>query len=102
MSLYGVWRANYRDNDYPVSYFKKDVSPVLALHDEEDAAQKLRFLEETLDSINDAKGRLTTHMCPNADHGWDRRNSKLYEYNEEVDKDSTQRTIDFFKKHLKK
>jgi len=69
MSLYGVWRANYRDNDYPVSYFKKDVSPVLALHGEEDATQKLRFLEEALDSINDAEARLTTHVYPNADHG---------------------------------
>ena len=45
---------------------------------------------------------LTTHLYPNADHGWDRRNSKLYEYNEEVDKDSTQRTLDFFEKYLKK
>ena len=64
--------------------------------------QKLRFLEEALDPINDAEGRLTTHLYPNADHGWDRRNSKIYEYNEEVDKDSTQRTLAFFEKYLKK
>ena len=102
VSLYGVWRANYGDNDYPVAYFKKDMSPVLALHGEEDATQKLRFLEEAQDPINDAEGRLTTHLYPNADHGWDRRNSKLYEYNEEVDKDSTQRTLAFFEKYLKK
>ena len=44
VSLYGVWKANYGDNNYPIAYFKKDMSPVLALHGEEDATQKLRFL----------------------------------------------------------
>ena len=43
VSLYGVWKANYGDNNYPVAYFKKDISPVLALQGEVDATQKLRF-----------------------------------------------------------
>ena len=74
----------------------------MALHGEVNAKQKFRFLEEAQETKDDAEGRLTTNLCPNADHEWDRRNSKLYEYNEEGDKDSTQRTIDFFKKHPKK
>ena len=40
VSLCGIWKANYGDNDYQVAYFKKDMSPVLALHGEEDATQK--------------------------------------------------------------
>lgn len=37
VSLYGLSKATYGDSNYPVAYFKKDMSPVLALHGEEDA-----------------------------------------------------------------
>jgi dienelactone hydrolase len=45
-------------------------------------------------------GRLETHIYAGADHAWDRIDSKKWDYNEEVDKDSHKMTIEFFKKHL--
>ena len=59
------------------------------------------FVEEAWDEVKDRGGRLETHVYSDADHAWDKKNSTRWEYNEEVDKDSHKRTIEFFRKHMK-
>ncbi len=101
---YGVWRANFgRDwtNPYPMRYFSKSSSPILALHGEKDGTQRMKFVEEAWDEVKDRGGRLETHVYSDADHAWDKKNSTRWEYNEEVDKDSHKRTIEYFRKHMK-
>ena len=104
VSHYGVWRANFgRDwtNPYPMKYFSKLSSPILALHGEKDGTQRMRFVEKAWDQVKDRGGRLETHVYSDADHAWDDKSGRKYEYNEEVDKDSHQRTVDYFRKHMK-
>ena len=104
VSHYGVWKANFGreiTNPYPMKYFSSTSSPTLALHGEDDDTQKMKFVEEAWDEIEVLEGKLETHVYPGADHAWDRKNSSRYVYNEEVDKDSHKRTIEFFKKYLK-
>ena len=104
VSHYGVWKANFGreiTNPYPMKYFSESSAPTLALHGEDDDTQKMKFVEEAWDEIEVLGGEITTHVYPGADHAWDRKNSSRYVYNEEVDKDSHKRTIDFFKKFMK-
>ena len=104
VSHYGVWKANkgrYLDNPYPMRYFSKSSSPILALHGEEDGTQRMKWVEEAWDQVKDRGGRLETYVYSDADHAWDRKNSTRWEYNEEVDKDSHKRTIEFFRKNMK-
>ena len=104
VSHYGVWKANFGreiTNPYPMRYFSNSSSPILALHGEEDGTQRMKFVEEAWDEVKDRGGRLETHVYSDADHAWDKKNSTRWEYNEEVDKDSHKRTIDFYRKHMK-
>ena len=101
---YGVWKANMGreiTNPYPMKYFSKTSTPILALHGEKDGTQRIKFVEEAWDEVKDRGARLEVHVYPDADHAWDRKNSTRWEYNEEVDKDSHKRTIEFFRKHMK-
>ena len=84
-----------------MKYFSKSSSPVLALHGEEDGTQRMKFVEEAWDEVKDRGGRLETYVYSAADHAWDRKNSTRWDYNEEVDKDSHKRTIEFFNKYMK-
>ena len=104
VSHYGVWKANMGreiTNFYPMYYFSKFSSPILALHGAHDVTQQIEFVEEAWDWVKDRGGRLETHVYWDADHAWDKKNSTRWEYNEEVDKDSHKRTIEFFRKHMK-
>ena len=104
VSHYGVWKANMGreiTNPYPMKYFSKSSTPILALHGEDDGTQRMKFVEQAWDEVKDRGGRLETHVYSGADHAWDRTDSKKWDYNEDVDKDSHKRTIEFFKKHMK-
>ena len=104
VSHYGVWKANMGreiTNPYPMKYFSKSSSPILALHGEHDWTQRFKFVAEAWDEVKDRGGNLETHVYPDADHAWDKKNSTRWKYNEEVDKDSHKRTIEFFRKHMK-
>jgi len=104
VSHYGVWKANFGrqiTNPYPMKYFSKSSSPILALHGEEDGTQRMEFVEEAWDEVKYLGGRLETYVYPDADHAWDQKYSRKWEYNEEVDKDSHKKTIEFFRKHMK-
>ena len=101
---YGVWKGNKGrkiTNPYPMKYFSKLSTPILALHGEDDGTQRMKFVEQAWDEVKDRGGRLETHVYSGADHAWDRTDSKKWDYNEDVDKDSHKRTIEFFKKHMK-
>ena len=104
VSHYGVWKANMGreiTNPYPMKYFSKSSSPILALHGEEDGTQRMKFVEEAWDEVKDRGGRLETHVYPDSDHAWNMKKNKRWDYNEEVDKDSHKRTIEYFRKHMK-
>ena len=104
VSHYGVWKANMGreiTNPYPMRYFSKSSSPILALHGEEDVTQKIEFVEEAWHEVKRRGARLETHVYSGADHAWDKINSRKWEYNEKVDKDSHKRTIEFFKNNMK-
>ena len=107
VSHYGVWKANYGreiTNPYPMKYFSKSSTPILALHGGGDGVQRIKFAEEAWDELRSRGARLETHVYPDADHAWDRKNYKKHPYDEvaqNADKDSHQRTIKFFKKHIK-
>ena len=104
VSHYGVWKANMGreiTNPYPMKYFSKSSTPILALHGEDDGTQRMKFVEQAWDEVKDRGGRLETHVYSGADHAWDRTDSKKWDYNEKVDKDSHKKTIEFFKKYMK-
>jgi len=104
VSHYGVWKANFGreiTNPYPMKYFSASSSPVLALHGEDDGTQRLDTVEQAWDEVKSQGGTLETHVYAGADHAWDRTDSKKWEYNEDVDKDSHKLTIEFFKRHIK-
>ena len=104
VSHYGVWKANRGrkiTNPYPMKYFSKSSSPILSLHGDDDGTQRMKFVEKAWDEVKDRGGKLETHVYSDADHAWDKKNSTRLEYNEEVDKDSHKRTIEFFKKNMK-
>ena len=75
--------------------------PILALHGAEEGTQKLVRGGKAGDMAKANGAPLEIHVYPDADHAWDRKGSKHWPYNEEVDKDSHKRTIEFFKKHMK-
>ncbi len=103
VSHYSVWKANFGreiTNPYPMKYFSTSSSPILALHGDDDGTQRLEFVEQAWDEVKSQGGALETHIYAGADHAWDRTDSKKWEYNEEVDKDSHRMTIEFFKKYL--
>jgi dienelactone hydrolase len=105
VSHFGVWKANMGrelTNPYPMRYFSKSSSPILALHGEEDGTQRMEFVEESWDEVKDRGGRLETHVYSDTDHAWNnKKRNKGRDYNEEVDKDSHKRTIEFFRKNMK-
>ena len=104
VSHYGVWKANYGreiTNPYPMKYFSKSSTPILALHGGGDGVQRIKFAEEAWDELRSRGARLETHIYSDAGHAWDRKNHRKYVYNESVTKDSHKRTIEFFKKYLK-
>ena len=101
---YGVWKANFGreiTNPYPMNYFSKSSTPILALHGEDDHTQRMKFVEQAWDEAIDNGAKLETHVYSGAGHAWDKKHSERWDYNEEVDKDSHKRTIAFFKKHMK-
>ena len=104
---YGVWKANMgreMTNPYPMKYFSKSSTPILALHGGGDGVQRLEFAEEAWNELRSRGARLETHVYPDADHAWDRKNYKKHPYDEvaqNADKASHKRTIEFFKKYMK-
>ena len=101
---YGVWKANFgreMTNPYPMKYFSKSSTPILALHGGSDGVQRIKFAEEAWDELRSRGARLETHIYSDAGHAWDRKNHSKYVYNESVTKDSHKRTIEFFKKYMK-
>jgi carboxymethylenebutenolidase len=104
VSHYGVWKANFGRkmiNPYPMKYFSKSSTPILALHGGSDGVQRIKFAEEAWDELRSRGARLETHIYSDAGHAWDRKNHRKYVYNESVTKDSHKRTIEFFKKYMK-
>ena len=104
VSHYGVWKANFgreMTNPYPMKYFSKSSTPILALIGDDDQTQRPKFAEEALDEIKSRGATLETHIYSDAGHAWDRKNHRKYVYNESVTKDSHKRTIEFFKKYMK-
>ena len=102
-SHYGVWKANFGreiTNPYPMKYFSDSSSPVLALHGKDDDTQRIEFVEQAWDEVKSQGARLETHVFMGANHAWDRKNSKKWDYDEDVDQDSHKRTIKFFREHL--
>ena len=104
VSHYGVWKANFgreMTNPYPMRYFSKSSTPILALHGDDDETQKPKFAEEAWDEIKRRGATLETHIYSDAGHAWDRKNHRKYVYNEFATKNSHQRTIEFFRKYMK-
>ena len=104
VSHYGVWQANFgreMTNPYPMKYFSKSSTPILALHGYDDTTQKIEFAEEAWGEIRSRGATLEMHIYPGADHAWDRKNHSKYIFNEHVNKDSHKRTIKFFQKYMK-
>ena len=103
VSQYGVWGGprSWNMQGYPAEYLSESSTPILALHGEEDVTQKLHRVEQAWNTAKDNGAPLEIHVYPDADHAWDRKGSTHWPYNEEVDKDSHKRTIEFFKKHMK-
>ena len=103
-SHYGVWKANFgpdMTNEYPMEYFSKNSTPLLALHGDSDSTQKIDFAHDAWSDIKDRGGKLMIHVYENIDHAWDAKRSSKYEYDEKTDKDALKRTIRFFRKHSK-
>jgi dienelactone hydrolase len=104
VSHFGVWKANRgreMTNPYPMKYFSKSSTPILALHGDDDGTQKLKFAEEAWDELKSRGATLETHVYSGVGHAWDVKNHRRYVYNESAAKDSHKRTIEFFKKYLK-
>lgn len=104
VSHYGVWKANFgREmiNPYPMKYFSRSSTPILALHGDDDGIQRMNFAEEAWDQIKRNSGTLEKHVYSGVGHVWDRKHSPKFAYIEKVDKDSHKRTVDFFKKYMK-
>jgi dienelactone hydrolase len=103
-SHYGVWKANFGPdiiNPYPMKYFSKNSSPVIALHGDTDNIQEIEFAEEAWEEIRGRGAMLKDVHYADAGHAWDRKNSRKFDYNEKVDKDSHKKTIEFFLKYMK-
>ena len=104
VSHYGVWKANFgreMTNPFPMKYFSKSSTPILALHGDDDETQKPKFAKEAWDEINRRGATLETHIYSEVGHAWDRKDHRKYVYNEAATKDSYQRTIEFFRKYMK-
>ena len=104
VSHYGVWKANFgreMTNPYPMKYFSKSSTPILALIGDDDQTQRPKFSKVALDEIKSRGATLETHIYSDAGHAWDRKNHSKYVYNESVTNDSHKRTIEFFKKYMK-
>ena len=104
VSHYGVWKANFgreMTNPYPMRYFSKSSTPILALIGDDDQTQIPKFSKVALDEIKSRGATLETHIYSDAGHAWDRKNHSKYVYNESVTNDSHKRTIEFFKKYMK-
>ena len=104
VSHFGVWKANRgreMTNPYPMKYFSKSSTPILALHGEDDGLQKLKFAEEAWDELKSSGATLETHVYSGVGHSWDAKNHRRFVYNEFAAKDSHKRTIEFFKKYFK-
>ena len=105
-SHYGVWKANFGrefTNPYPMKYFSRSSSPILALHGVQDGTQRLEWAERALAEIGQRGARTEKHFYRDAGHAWDRKNppKRAWKYNEEVTKDSHRRTIEFFETQMK-
>lgn len=102
-SHYGVWKGNYgREiiNPYPMKYFSKQSSPVLALHGDDDRTQKIHFVRQVWDEIRYRGASLITHVYPGGAHAWDSRSKRFNAWNPEITEDSFKRTLDFFRRHM--
>ena len=76
VSQYGVWKANFGRSMtiiYPIRYFSKSSSPILALHGLSDRTQRMKYVERAWNQVKDRGGRLETHVYSNTDHAWDRK-----------------------------
>lgn len=103
-SHYGVWKANFgREiiNPYPMKYFTKNSSPVLALHGEDDGTQKMHFVHQAWDEVKYRGASLITHVYPGAGHAWDSNRNRFNAWNPEIKEDSFKRTDDFFQRHMR-
>jgi carboxymethylenebutenolidase len=104
---YGVWKANFgreMTNPYPMKYFSKSSTPILALHGGRDGVQRIKFAKKAWRELKSRGAKLEIHVYPDADHAWDRKYYKKHPYDEvaqNADKDSHKRTIEFFRKHIK-
>tara|TARA_B100001123_G_C15151167_1_gene963571 strand:- start:458 stop:1186 length:729 start_codon:yes stop_codon:yes gene_type:complete len=102
-SHYGVWKANFgpdMTNEYPMEYFSKKSTPLLALHGDVDSIQKIEFAQYAWIDIKDRGGKIVTHVLQNAGHAWD-SNKSIFVYNKKADKDALKKTVRFFRKHSK-
>ena len=104
VSHFGVWKVNFGrevTNAYPMKYFSKSSTPILALHGDDDGTQRLEFAEEAWDEIKSRGATLETNVYSDVGHAWDVKNHRRFIYNEYVAKDSHKQTIEFFKNYMK-
>ena len=107
VSHYGVWKAKFgkldwKEQPYPKDYMTSSSSPLLALHGKDDDTQKMKWVEDAWRKIKRVNSMFETHVYDGAGHAWDRQGHRKYVYNAEVDKDSHERTVAFFKKFMDK
>ncbi len=103
-SHYGVWKGNFGreiTNPYPMNYFSKKSSPVLALHGADDGTQKIQHAEQAWSKVRSNGGNLTSHVYPEADHAWDSRSKRFNAWNPMVTQDALTRTMSFFTKNMR-
>ena len=99
VSHFGVWKANFGrsiTNQYPVEYFSKSSSPVLALHAVNDRVQRYEFATDSWKQIERRGALFEHHTYDSGGHEWIR---KLL--GGPTDKDAHERTFKFFKYHMK-
>ena len=103
-SHYGVWKGNMGPeitNLYPMKYFSKTSSPVLALHGEADGTQKMRYVKQAWYEVKHSGAKLITHVYPGAGHAWDSKGKLFDAWDPEVKEDAFKRTLNFFKENMR-
>jgi len=88
-------------NPYPMKYFSKTSSPVLALHGEADGTQKMRYVKQAWYEVKHSGAKLITHVYPGAGHAWDSKGKLFDAWDPEVKEDAFKRTLNFFKENMR-
>ena len=103
-SHYGVWKGNFGreiTNPYPMAYFSKKSSPVLALHGADDGTQKMRHVDQAWSKVRSNGATLISLVYPGVDHAWDSKSKRFDAWNPTVTQDSLKRTMDFFRGNMR-